>query len=129
MADLRGREGRAPPKVQILSILCSFWEILVKSYVGAPPPGGWRPDVGEILDPPLIVIVDHSFSTEFQVVYVIKTLIDPAKGKSKYEKSCTHLKSRFYIAEAPYYLQKPYLVEKHAENTVDLILRLHRIDP
>ena len=39
MADLRGRRGRAPPPlgVQILSISCSFWEILAKSYVGAPP--------------------------------------------------------------------------------------------
>ena len=27
------------PRVQILSISCSFWEILAKSYVGSPPPG------------------------------------------------------------------------------------------
>ena len=40
MADLRGREG-AHPRVQILSISCSFWEILAKSYVGAP--GGLAP--------------------------------------------------------------------------------------
>ena len=47
MADLGGREGRMPPLgTQILSISCSFWENLAKSYVGAPP--------GEILDPPLI---------------------------------------------------------------------------
>ena len=26
-----------PPGVQILSISCSFWEILAKLYVGAPP--------------------------------------------------------------------------------------------
>ena len=26
-----------PPRVQILSISCSFWKILAKSYVGAPP--------------------------------------------------------------------------------------------
>ena len=42
-----------PPPVQILSISCSFWEILAKSYVGAPP-GSWRPLLGEILDPPLM---------------------------------------------------------------------------
>ena len=42
-----------PPGVQILSISCSFWEILAKSYVGAPPPGSWRPLLGEILDQPL----------------------------------------------------------------------------
>ena len=37
LADLRGggREGRAP-RVQILSISCSFWENLAKLYVGAP---------------------------------------------------------------------------------------------
>ena len=53
VADLRrGREGR-PPWVQILSISCSFWENLAKSYVGAPPPGSWCPLLGEILDPPL----------------------------------------------------------------------------
>ena len=42
-----------PPGVQILSISCSFWENLAKSYVGAPPLGSWRPLLGEILDPPL----------------------------------------------------------------------------
>ena len=40
VADLRGR-----PRVQILSISCSFWENLANSYLGAPP--------REILDPPL----------------------------------------------------------------------------
>ena len=44
MADPRGREGHAP-RVQILSILCSFWENLAKLHVGtprglAPPPRG-----------------------------------------------------------------------------------------
>ena len=40
-----GRRGRAPPLgVQILSISCGFWEILAKSYVGAPP--------GELAPPP-----------------------------------------------------------------------------
>ena len=37
-----------PPGVQILSISCSFWEILAKSYVGAPPLGSWRPLLEEI---------------------------------------------------------------------------------
>ena len=47
-------EGRAHPLagVQILSILCSFLENLTKSYVVAPT-GGWRPHLGEIVDPPL----------------------------------------------------------------------------
>ena len=41
VADPRGREGRtpqplpSPPGGQILSISCSFGEILAKSYVGA----------------------------------------------------------------------------------------------
>ena len=52
VADLRGAQGTPPPGVQILSISCGFWEILAKSYVGAPP-GSWRPLLGEILDPPL----------------------------------------------------------------------------
>ena len=33
-----GHEGRTSPLgAQILSISCSFWENLAKSYVGAPP--------------------------------------------------------------------------------------------
>ena len=45
VADLRGGAGDAPPPpgVQILSISCSFWEILAKLYVGAPPPGELAP--------------------------------------------------------------------------------------
>ena len=46
------KDARPPPGAQILSISCSFWENLAKSYVGAPP-GSWRPLLGEILDPPL----------------------------------------------------------------------------
>ena len=38
---------------QILSISCTFWENLVKSHVGFPLEG-FRPHLGEILDPPLI---------------------------------------------------------------------------
>ena len=39
-----GRRGRvAPLGVQILLISCSFWEILAKSYVGAPPLGRLAP--------------------------------------------------------------------------------------
>ena len=47
MADLHSKilDARPPPPgVQILSISCSFWEILAKSYVGAPP--------GELAPPP-----------------------------------------------------------------------------
>ena len=40
MADLHSKilDAPPPPGVQILSISCSFWENLAKSYVGAP----WR---------------------------------------------------------------------------------------
>ena len=38
------RGTRPPPGAQILSIACSFWENLAKSYVGAPP--------GELAPPP-----------------------------------------------------------------------------
>ena len=57
VADLRGARG-TPPGVQILSISCSFWENLAKSYVGAPP-GSWRLLDGEILDPPLYFGKDY----------------------------------------------------------------------
>ena len=39
-----GREGCAPQVAQILSISCSFWENMAKSYVGVPP--------GELAPPP-----------------------------------------------------------------------------
>ena len=45
VADLRGHEGHASPLgARILSISCSFWENLAKSYVGAP--------TGELVPPP-----------------------------------------------------------------------------
>ena len=49
----------APLGVQILSISCSFWEILAKSYVGAPPRGVGAPPQ-KILDPPLPF--DHTWT-------------------------------------------------------------------
>ena len=52
MADLNSKILDTPSGVQILSISCSFWESLAKSYVGAPLEG-WRPHIGEVLDPPL----------------------------------------------------------------------------
>ena len=48
LADLRAGARDAhppPPGAQILSISCSFWENLAKSYVGTPP--------GELAPPPL----------------------------------------------------------------------------
>ena len=50
------RRGRAPPPLgaEFSLISCSFWEILIKSYLGAPPER-WRPLLGEILDPPLVI--------------------------------------------------------------------------
>ena len=43
LADIHSKILDAPsPGVQILSISCSFWEHLAKSYVGVPP-GGLAP--------------------------------------------------------------------------------------
>ena len=54
VADLHSKILEPPPPrgAQILSISCSFWEFLAKSYVGAPL-GSSRPHLWEILDPPL----------------------------------------------------------------------------
>ena len=47
VADLRGARGtRAPPGVQILSILCSFWEIWQNCML-APPRGVGAPSSGK----------------------------------------------------------------------------------
>ena len=66
VADLHSKilDVPPPPRVQILSISCSFWENLTKSYVG--PPEGWRPPRGypasatargTPLDPSLILVM------------------------------------------------------------------------
>ena len=56
MADLDSKILDIPQEVQILSISCSFWENLAKSYVGAPLES-WRPHLGKILDPPLKMVI------------------------------------------------------------------------
>ena len=61
---------RIPVGVQILSISCSFWENLAKSYVGAPPEG-WRPHLGEILDPPLRICC--LFTSTYFSIYFLST--------------------------------------------------------
>ena len=53
-ADLGGGTP-PPPGTKILLISCSFWGNLAKSYVGAPM-GSWRPLLGEIRYPPLVVV-------------------------------------------------------------------------
>ena len=49
VADLHSKilDAPPPPGVQILSISCSFWEILAKSYVGAPLWGVGAPSSGK----------------------------------------------------------------------------------
>ena len=55
VADLRGREGRAPAPppgskfFQFQAVFGKNW----RNCMLAPPPGSWRPLLGEILDPPL----------------------------------------------------------------------------
>ena len=53
------------PGGQILSISCSFWGNLAKSYVGAPLEN-WRPLLGEILDPPLKIELVNNFNTKWK---------------------------------------------------------------
>ena len=67
VADLYSKILDASPSplgAQILSISCSFWENLAKSYVGAPPPGSWRPLLGEILDSPLWSYLVNQFKSQ-----------------------------------------------------------------
>ena len=52
--SLQLRTPMADPRAKNFSISCSFWEILTKSYVDAPPPPeGRRPLLQGILHPPL----------------------------------------------------------------------------
>ena len=46
LAELGGGGGGRTRGIQILSILCSFWENLAKSCVGEPPPGELAPPWG-----------------------------------------------------------------------------------
>ena len=53
VADLRRREGRAPPGsnfFQFHAVFGKIWQIRML----APPLGSWRRLLGEILDPPLV---------------------------------------------------------------------------
>ena len=55
VADLHSKILDAPP-FQILSISCSFFKIFGKIVCWRPPPGGWRPHLGEFLDQPLKLV-------------------------------------------------------------------------
>ena len=57
------RDASSAPGIQILSISCSFWENLAKSYVGVPLEG-WHPNLGEILDLPLPPTINFCFVCE-----------------------------------------------------------------
>ena len=65
------RDVRPPPRVQILSISCSFWENLAKSYIGAPPES-WRPHLGEILDPPLFCLSQTCWEKPLKIAHSLK---------------------------------------------------------
>ena len=89
MADLRGVQGTcaSPLGVQILSISCGFWEILAKSYVGAPH--------GELAPPPQ----GNPGSTTDLDLYVDENCID---------KSVCH-RPKFFIVD----LQSIFLIKYH----------------
>ena len=43
------------PRSKFFQLHAVFSENLAKLYVGGPPWKGWRPHLGEILDPPLVM--------------------------------------------------------------------------
>ena len=67
------RRGRAPPRNQILSISCSFWENSTNSYVGAPR-GVGAPSSGKSW-------IRHCVWTRFKCFYLHPQVVEPA---SKY---------------------------------------------
>ena len=85
-----GARDARPLGAQILSISCSFWENMAKSYVGTPPPGSWRPLLGKILDPPLVSI-GHEIKKKTSRVCgggewpSVPPLLDPPMLLSKYD--------------------------------------------
>ena len=64
VADLRGRRGRAPPpwRPKFLHFHAVFGENW-QNHRLAPPPGSWRPLLGEILDPPLVTYIMYGTLT------------------------------------------------------------------
>ena len=62
VADLRGARGTRPPggpnSFNFMQFLGKFGKIVC--WHPPPPLGSWRPLLGEILDPPLFLLVIHS---------------------------------------------------------------------
>ena len=58
------------PRVQILSIACSFGKF--SQIICWYPPEGWRPHLGEILDPPLICVTFKSFLMGTRLSWITK---------------------------------------------------------
>ena len=66
VADLHSKILDArPPPVQILSISCSFWKNLAKSYLGAPP--------GELAPPPR---GNHGSATDYFVCMYLDSVLE-----------------------------------------------------
>ena len=56
VADLRGARGmRAPSGSKFFQFHAVFGKIWQNLMLAPPPPGSWRPHLGEILDPPLLL--------------------------------------------------------------------------
>ena len=74
VADLHSKILDAPPLpgVQILSISCSFWKNLAKSYVGAPP--------GELAPPPR---GNHGSATDYFVCMFLTQFLNPFHQQHK----------------------------------------------
>ena len=76
-----GARDAHSPGVQILSISCSFWENSAKSYVGAPL-GSWRPLLGDILDPPLLSVMQRHVGLGEFFAHFAKDTLFLAKNSS-----------------------------------------------
>ena len=83
LADIRrGAQGtRAPLGTKFSLISCSFQEILIKLYPSAPPPEGWRPLLGEILDPPLQCTEQSYYIYQIKIPNVIIYILDSRANK------------------------------------------------
>ena len=86
VADLHSKILDAPPPprgskfFQFHAVFGKFW----RNRMLAPPPGSWRPLLGEILDPPLVII---SYTSPIEI-FPLRLALSVTKFKTRIGNGC-----------------------------------------